>query len=132
MNAIPDLKPFRAAIRSLAAKHHAENVRLFGSVARGQATAASDIDLLVHFVEGASLLDQVGLKQKLETLLGCPVDVGQRPRDQSSCPRARAPRRRAVMKEPRVTLQQMHDALARIAEYTAIGNSRFTDRPCLH
>jgi predicted nucleotidyltransferase len=75
MNAITDLLPYCPAIRSLAAKYRAENVRLFGSVARGEAKADSDIDLLVHFAEGASLLDQVGLKQELEELLGCPVDV---------------------------------------------------------
>ncbi|MGB8170537.1 MAG: nucleotidyltransferase family protein [Chthoniobacteraceae bacterium] len=75
MNATPDLGSFRAAIHGLAAKYRAENVRIFGSGARGQATAASDVDLLVHFREGASLLDQVGFKQELETLLGCRVDI---------------------------------------------------------
>lgn len=75
MNAVADLKVHREAILRLAKKYRAESVRLFGSVARGQGTATSDVDLLVHFVEGASLLDQVGLKQELEALLGCSVDV---------------------------------------------------------
>ena len=75
MKTATDLSPHGSAIRNLAAKYRAENVRLFGSVARGEGTAASDVDLLVHFVEGASLLDQVGLKQELEALLGCFVDV---------------------------------------------------------
>jgi uncharacterized protein len=69
------LDPHIAAINRLAGKYRAENVRLFGSVARGEGTATSDVDFLVHFLDGASLLDQVGLKQELEALLGCPVDV---------------------------------------------------------
>jgi predicted nucleotidyltransferase len=48
---------------------------VFGSVARGEAAAASDIDLLVHMDEGRSLLDLVGFWQDLEQLLGCKVDV---------------------------------------------------------
>ncbi|HLX12778.1 MAG TPA: nucleotidyltransferase family protein [Bacteroidota bacterium] len=48
---------------------------LFGSVARGEATTTSDIDLLVQFSEGSSLLDLVGLKQELEELLRQKVDV---------------------------------------------------------
>jgi hypothetical protein len=75
MRAISDLDVHRNAIRSLAEKFRAENVRVFGSVARGQGGKTSDVDLLVHFLDGASLLDQVGLKQELEDLLGCPVDV---------------------------------------------------------
>jgi predicted nucleotidyltransferase len=46
-----------------------------GSVARGDATAASDVDLLVEFEPGRSLLDQVHLIADLEALLGRRVDV---------------------------------------------------------
>lgn len=44
------------AIMELAARYGVENVRVFGSVARGEAKEDSDIDLLVHLQEGTSLL----------------------------------------------------------------------------
>ena len=52
-----------------------ERLAIFGSVARGEATADSDVDLLVDFEEGADLLDQVGLKLELEELLNRRVHV---------------------------------------------------------
>jgi predicted nucleotidyltransferase len=75
MNAIKRVRSQRDAILVLAAKYGARRVRLFGSVARGEAGAASDLDVLVDFEPGRSLLDQVGFEQDLEDLLGCPVDV---------------------------------------------------------
>lgn len=48
---------------------------LFGSVVRNEATAESDVDILVEFEDGRTLLDLVGLKQQLEQLLGQEVDV---------------------------------------------------------
>ncbi len=69
------LKDKRDAILSLAAQYGAERVRIFGSVARGQATPESDIDFLVAFRRGKTLLDLVGLKQDLQSLLGRKVDV---------------------------------------------------------
>jgi predicted nucleotidyltransferase len=65
----------REAILQLAAKHGARRVRLFGSVARGESGPASDVDVLVDFEPGRSLLDQVGFEQDLEDLLGCRVEV---------------------------------------------------------
>jgi len=65
----------RDAILRLAARYGIRNVRLFGSVARGESTAQSDVDVLVDFEPGRSLLDQVGFEQDLEALLGCNVDV---------------------------------------------------------
>ena len=62
-------------ILSLATRHGASNVRVFGSVVRGPATQSSDIDLLVDFSPERSLLDQVALIQDLEELLGCRVDI---------------------------------------------------------
>ena len=53
----------------------AQNVRIFGSVARGKAGPKSDIDFLVEMEPGRSLLDHVALWQDLEDLLGCKVDV---------------------------------------------------------
>ena len=51
------------------------NPRVFGSVARGTDTEASDLDLLVDPLPGASLLDVCGLQVELEDLLGVRVDV---------------------------------------------------------
>lgn len=66
---------YRDAILAIAAKYHASNVRVFGSVVRGQENTGSDIDFLVHFESGASLLDEVGLDRELTQLLKHPVDV---------------------------------------------------------
>jgi uncharacterized protein len=59
----------------LAAQHGARNVRVFGSLARGEAQPDSDVDILVMLEPERSLLDLVALKQDLEDLLGCKVDV---------------------------------------------------------
>jgi hypothetical protein len=59
-----------------AARRHASNVRVFGSVVRGDDTPTSDIDLLVDVRPQATPLDPVGLSIELEELLGVPVDVG--------------------------------------------------------
>jgi len=65
----------REQILSIAAQYGASNLRIFGSTARGDSTDASDVDLLIELGEGRSLLDQIGLQQDLEELLGCHVDV---------------------------------------------------------
>jgi predicted nucleotidyltransferase len=69
------LQSKRDAVLSLAAKHGARNVRLFGSMARGEANTLSDVDLLVEMEEGRSLLDLVAFGQDVEDFLGCRVDV---------------------------------------------------------
>jgi len=69
------LKEKRQEILQIAAKHGARNVRVFGSVARGEAGEDSDVDLLVDFEPGRSLLDQAGLILDLQELLGCKADV---------------------------------------------------------
>lgn len=65
----------REAILALAAEHHASEVQIFGSVAAGTDTTASDLDLLVHFSSEASLYDQIDLTHGIEELLGITVDV---------------------------------------------------------
>jgi predicted nucleotidyltransferase len=65
----------RDSILATAEKYGARNVRVFGSVARGDSTAASDIDLLVDLQPGRSLMDLGGLLMELEDQLHCGVDV---------------------------------------------------------
>jgi predicted nucleotidyltransferase len=69
------LKAKRDEILQLRAKYGARNVRVFGSVARGEADEQSDIDLLVEFEPNRSLLDHAGLWVELQELLGVKVDV---------------------------------------------------------
>ena len=69
------LQQQRDKIIDIAARHGARNVRVFGSVARGDDRPASDIDLLVDMESDRSFLDLVGLAQDLEALLDRNVDV---------------------------------------------------------
>ena len=69
------LKEKREEILRIAAKHGARNIRIFGSVARGESDEKSDIDFLVDMEPGRSLLDLGGLLMDLQELLGCEVDV---------------------------------------------------------
>jgi hypothetical protein len=65
----------RQEILAIAKKHGARNVRIFGSVARGDARLDSDIDFLVELEPGRSLFDLGGLLYDLQSLLGIEVDV---------------------------------------------------------
>ena len=69
------LRARKPEIMAYAAEHGAHNVRVFGSTARGDMAADSDVDLLVEMEPGRNLLDLVGLWQDLEDLLGTRVDV---------------------------------------------------------
>ncbi len=69
------LEEKRGEILRIAAEHGAREVRVFGSVARGEADLESDIDFLVDLETGRSLLDLGGLQMELESLLGRRVDV---------------------------------------------------------
>lgn len=62
-------------ILRLAGEHGAKNVRMFGSVARGEDQSSNDLDLLVELDPGRSLLDQVALQQDLSELIGVNVDI---------------------------------------------------------
>ena len=65
----------REQILSVARKHGAVSVKLFGSAARGGEVDSSDLDFVVELEPGRSLLDLGGLQADLEGLLGCAVDV---------------------------------------------------------
>jgi prevent-host-death family protein len=69
------LRARREEILEIAGRHGARNVRVFGSVARGDAGPGSDVDLLVDLEPGRSLFDLGGLQVELQALLGCGVDV---------------------------------------------------------
>jgi predicted nucleotidyltransferase len=66
----------RGDVLRLAKEHGALNVRVFGSVARRDTSRQSDLDLLVDWEPGRSLLDQVALVQDLQELLGTKVHIG--------------------------------------------------------
>jgi len=70
-----ELMSKRDQILKIAAKRGAKRIRLFGSAARGDSGPGSDVDFLVEFEPGRSLLDQGGLLMDLRELLGCKVDV---------------------------------------------------------
>ncbi|MFQ5528081.1 MAG: nucleotidyltransferase family protein [Thermoanaerobaculia bacterium] len=71
----PVLSRYRTEILGIAAEHGARDVRAFGSRARGEGGADSDIDLLLELDAGRSLLDLIGLEQAIEDLTHLEVDV---------------------------------------------------------
>jgi predicted nucleotidyltransferase len=75
MQTLDVLRSRRTEILATASRHGARNVRVFGSVARGDDTSISDIDLLVDFSPERSLYDLVGLQFDIESLLGRRADI---------------------------------------------------------
>jgi hypothetical protein len=75
MKPLKTLAKNRNKILQLARLHGATRVRVFGSVARGEADSKSDIDFLVQMKPGRTLLDMGGLLMDLQRILGRPVDV---------------------------------------------------------
>ena len=65
----------RDLIRRIASLHHTRNLRVFGSVLRGEDTETSDLDLLVDPLPGATLIDLGAIQIELEQSLGIAVDV---------------------------------------------------------
>jgi len=69
------VKEKRDKILEITARHGATRVRVFGSTVRGKTKPGSDIDFLVELQAGKSLLDIIAIKQDLEDLLSCEVDI---------------------------------------------------------
>jgi predicted nucleotidyltransferase/DNA-binding XRE family transcriptional regulator len=69
------LRRHRRAVIELAARRGARNARVFGSVARGEDTDASDVDLLVDLDNSVGVVSLAGLRRELAELLGVDVDV---------------------------------------------------------
>ena len=84
MDRLVSLRQKRAQVLEIATRYGAYNIRVFGSVARGDADEQSDIDILVSLEPGRSLMDLGGLLYDLRSLIGVDVDVvtenGLRPR----------------------------------------------------
>jgi len=69
------LDRFRASIRRVVEANRASNPRVFGSVARGDDSEESDLDLLVDSAPNMTLFDIGAIRHEVETLIGLPVDV---------------------------------------------------------
>jgi predicted nucleotidyltransferase len=84
MNIHETLRRKREEILRITERYGARNVRVFGSVARGENDEQSDVDFLVRIESGVTLLKHAAMVRELEALLGCKVDVvsesGLRPR----------------------------------------------------
>jgi uncharacterized protein with HEPN domain/predicted nucleotidyltransferase len=119
------LKEKREEILRMAAKHGARNVRVFGSVACGEADERSDIDLLVEFEPGRSLLDQAGLVVELEELLGRTIDVVTEGGLYWLLRRRILKEAPAVTKDPRVYVARILECIQKIERFTADGRERF-------
>lgn len=74
---IEELKAYRKDILEIAERYHAPNIRVFDSVARGEATENSDIDFLIDVSPEQTLFDLIRLTRELSQLLGRKVDVAQ-------------------------------------------------------
>ena len=75
MNINEIIKKHRNEILKISTRYGAKEIKIFGSVLRGEAKRNSDVDLLVELESGRSLLDIIAIKQDLEDLLGCKVDI---------------------------------------------------------
>ena len=75
MSTLEMLKKHKAEILAIAAKHGASNVRIFGSVIRGEDTEESDVDFLVDMASDRSLFDLVGFQLEIEALVDRKADV---------------------------------------------------------
>jgi uncharacterized protein len=70
-----ELRRDRQRLLDIAATHGVHDIRVFGSLARGEAGSASDVDFLVNLAPGRTLLDLAAFRREAEQLLGAPVEV---------------------------------------------------------
>lgn len=75
MVSLNDIRDKKEIILQLADRYGAHNIRIFGSVVRGENTPESDVDFLVKLDDDRSLLDHIAFARELEDLLDCKVDV---------------------------------------------------------
>ena len=135
---LEELRARREEILAIVEAHRATNVRVFGSVARGEATAKSDVDFLIDSLPGHTLLDRAAIMQDLEELLGVPVDVGAanelrdrvRPHALADAVSLSAhvrerPRAPARFNRDRERLLQILEAIARVDTGVARGHDEF-------
>lgn len=71
----PSIAEIRRKVADVMRQRGVVRASVFGSVARGEASAESDVDFLVEFEKGRTLLDLFGLRLDLVEILGCDVDV---------------------------------------------------------
>jgi len=71
----PSIAEIRRRVADVMRQRGVVRASVFGSVARGEASAESDVDFLVEFEKGRTLLDLSGLRLDLVEILGCDVDV---------------------------------------------------------
>ena len=69
------LDALKPQVLAVASRHGVSNLRIYGSIANGHECPDSDLDLLVDLLEDQTLLGLISLRQDLEDLLGCSVDV---------------------------------------------------------
>ncbi|MCX6644804.1 MAG: nucleotidyltransferase family protein [bacterium] len=69
------LKQHREKIIAIAAKYGVKNIRVFGSVVRGESDELSDVDFLVSLDRGVTLMKMSALRREIEAVLGCNVDI---------------------------------------------------------
>ena len=122
---LDDLRARRDTILRLAGQYGAFNVRVFGSVARGDAASDSDIDLVMGFPSGTSMFDLVGLWLDLQELLGREVSLlDEAALDQPLQAKRRA-RCCAAMRTPRELLHDIQEQIERIERFTKPGREAF-------
>ena len=126
------LARYRESILRIARSHGARNVRIFGSYSRGEQTASSDLDLLVTLDPHRSLLDLIAIRQDLQDELGIEIDVVT---DDSLSPYIRESdieRDPASMKNDRLYLFHIRDAIEKIESYISVGRDRFLSESHWH
>ena len=75
MNTLSTIRQHRRQIEHISARHGVVRLRVFGSVARGEVTGTSDVDLLVKLDEARDLLDLIAFSQEVGEVIQCKVDA---------------------------------------------------------